>query len=239
MSGVAVGVTVVGALAGASQGRKGRKAAAAAARLQAEAAARSEAEMRRQFEIGQTNMAPWLRAGKGALEEQNALMGMGGDTAGAMNAFQRSPGYTSRLAQGQASMEGGLAARGGMGSGKSLVAGQRYGQDYASNEYGNRLQQVSQVSNQGLSAGTGMANMGNQNANNLSNLWTGNANAQGAAGMAGFNAGQQGLYGGIGLGLAGASAYQQYKANNPNNPNQSSLGWQTDYSMPGTYSGRK
>lgn len=47
----------------------------------------------------------------------------------------------------------------------------------------------------GQGTATSQAQMGNQNAANLSNLWTQNANAQGAAGMAGANARQSGILG--------------------------------------------
>src|SRR4030042_1184307 len=134
MSAVATGV-VVGAYSASEQ----RGAADRANRAQQAGMERGLALTEQQYQQSRQDLMPWTQAGRRALTEQESLMGLGGDSVGAMRSLQSSPGYMSRLAQGQRSMEGGMAARGGMGSGKSLVAGQQYGQDYASNEYGNRL----------------------------------------------------------------------------------------------------
>jgi hypothetical protein len=50
---------------------------------------------------------------------------------------QNDPGYQFRLQQGQQALERSAAARGGLLSGGTGKALQQYGQDYASNEYGN------------------------------------------------------------------------------------------------------
>lgn len=190
-----------GLLSGIWGGNQSANAADRAAQLQAEATRQATEEQRRQFGISQNNMAPWLRAGKGALSEQQALLGLGGDTGASLRSLMGSPGYQFRLEQGQRGLDAGLASRGGMGSGKAMQAATQYGQDYASNEYGNRLNQLSGLSSGGYSAASGMAGAGQNYANNLSSLLTGNANAQGAAGIAGANARQSGLLGGAQLGL--------------------------------------
>lgn len=185
-------------------GKDAADAAEEAARLQAAGGDRALAENRRQFDIGQENLAPWLAAGRGALAEQQTLMGMGGDTAGAMRALQSTPGYQSRLLQGQRSNAAGLSARGGMGSGKSLVAGNMFNQEFASNEYGNRLNQLAALSGTGQSTANTMGGLGANYATQQGNIYTGVANAQGAAGMAGANARQSGLLGILNI---GAKAY--------------------------------
>lgn len=50
---------------------------------------------------------------------------------------QNDPGYQFRLQQGQQALERSAAARGGLLTGGTAKAEQAYGQDYASNEYGN------------------------------------------------------------------------------------------------------
>ena len=212
-----------------------------AARLQQEATDRATAENRRQFDIGQgnyrqaqENLAPWLQRGQRAGAEQEALMGLGGDQAGALRALQRSPGYQFRQTQGQRGMEAGLGARGGMGSGKALTAATQYGQDFASNEYGNRLSQLAGVSGSGQNAAMGQGGFlgqasqaGTQYAQNQGNLWTQNANAQGAAGMADANARRSSITGLANLGL---SAYGAFGGGGNRVV--------TDYSIPGSYGGR-
>jgi hypothetical protein len=51
--------------------------------------------------------------------------------------FEKEPGYQFRMDEGAKQVEGSAAARGGLLSGAALKAMQRYGQDFASNEYGN------------------------------------------------------------------------------------------------------
>lgn len=192
---------------GALTGSDTADAIAAGSQMQQEAALRSEAEMRRQYEQGRQDLAPWLQSGRAALTDYTALMGLGGDTAGAMRALQRSPGYQFRLNQGTSNLNAGLAARGGMGSGRAFEAGQRYVQDYASGEYGNRLNQLAGLSGQGQASAAGQAVSGQQLGQNLSGLWQGAANAGSAAGIAGAQAHQSGLTGLAQLGLAGYGLY--------------------------------
>jgi len=176
-------------------------------RMQQDAARRSEEIMRQEREQGRQDVAPWLQAGRRGLEEQQNLMGFGGDTAGAMRALQSSPGYQFSRNQGMQNFNASLSARGGMGSGKAMAAGQNYVQGRASQEYGNRLSQLSGLSEQGRSTATGQAQAGERFGSNLGNLWTGAANARAAARMAGAQANQSGLMGLAQLGLAGYSAF--------------------------------
>lgn len=187
---------LLGVAGSALKGFSGEAAAESAdkaAAAQAAATDRATQEAQRQFNVGQENLAPWLSAGKQALGSQQALMGMGGDTVEQMRQLQSAPGYQFRLSQGQRALDAGLSSRGGMGSGKAMNAATQYGQDYASNEYGNRLNQLAGMSGTGQSTAGGMAGMGNQFAQNQGSLLTQGANAQGAAGMAGANARQSGL----------------------------------------------
>jgi len=184
-------------------GRTGEKAAADAAALQGQATDRATAETSRQYDLGRADMAPWLSAGRTGLDKYQQSLGLNGDTSSVMQELQSSPGYQFRLAQGQRGLNAGLASRGGMGSGKAMNAATQYGQDYASNEYENRLNRLASLSSMGQGTALNQAQMGNQNAQNLSNLWTQNANAQGAAAMAGANARQSGVLGVI---QAGAKA---------------------------------
>lgn len=221
---------IIGAGVGLYSSHRNRQAAEEAARLQQNATNLSAEELRRQYEIGQNNLAPWMRAGRGALTEQQKLMGLGlggaEGSAESLAALQSSPGYQFRLQQGQQGLESGLAARGGMGSGKSMAAGNEYNQNFASNEYNNRLNQLASLSGTGQTTASGMANLGANYGQNMGNIWQGNANAQGAAGIAGVNATQSGLLGGIGAGLGLYNATHPQ----PNYWNTSSLNNQWNYS---------
>lgn len=224
MSAVAVAGLAVGAYGAQQQADAARRAA----EMQGQAGNLSLAEMRRQFDISQNQLAPWLRAGTRALQEQQALMGLGGDTQAAMAALQRSPGYQARLQQGSRALEGSTAARGGMGSGKAMTAAQGWGQDYASQEYGNRLNQLAGLSGTGQSTAGSLAGMGQNYARGMGDIWQNMANAQGAAGIAGQNAWQSGILGGLGAGINMANYFgrqrQPYNWATDPNPNYSGAG---------------
>lgn len=128
----------------------------------AQAAQAALGEQRRQFDISQANMQPWLTAGKGALTEQQNLMGLGGDSSTALSSLVNSPGYQNRLQQGQRSQDASSAVRGGMGSGKALTAANAWGQEYASNEYNNRLNQLAGLSGTGQTTSNNLASLGAQ-----------------------------------------------------------------------------
>lgn len=230
MSAVAVGVGLLGAWSG----NQSRRAAEEAAKRQQAGGNLALAENRRQFEIGQNNLAPWLGAGRRALTAQQDLMGLGKNGAeGSLAALMSAPGYQFRLQQGQKNLDSGLASRGGMGGGKSMKAGVDYNQGFASNEYGNRLSQLSSLSGMGRSTAGDMASLGSQFGQNQGNIYMGNANAQGAARIAGSNAMQSGILGGI---QAGIGAYGAMNPTTPttNNLNQSTLGNTTGQGMPNT-----
>jgi hypothetical protein len=173
-------------------GGAAQDAAAAAAQMQQAATDKATAENKRQFDIGQQNLAPWLSAGKTALDAHTNLLGLNGNV-NVQDELNKDPGYQFRLQQGQKSLDAGLAARGGFGSGATAQAGIDYNQGAASQEYGNRLNQLASVAGTGQTAANQSVNQGSQFAVNQGNLWTNNANAQGAAGMAGANARQSGL----------------------------------------------
>jgi hypothetical protein len=119
-------------------------------------------------------------------EEQSAL-------------FKKSPGYQFRLEQAQNALTASQAARGGLLSGGAMKEMNAYTQGIASDEYGNYINQLS-----------GLAGMGQQAANNMSNIETG-AGAIGAgyaqqAGMSLANGDAQiGNIVGGGLGQVGGS----------------------------------
>jgi len=76
--------------------------------------------------------------------------------------FYNSPGYDFRKKEGERSITASRAASGQLGSGDTLKALTRYGQDYASNEFNTQLGQLMSVAGIGQSA----TNSGNQLASN-------------------------------------------------------------------------
>jgi hypothetical protein len=122
-------------------------AAEQAQQLQATEAQNALDFQKQQWTTQQANLAPWLAAGKGSLSNLTALLSTPG--AGLLTPWTSTftpptaatevndPGYQFRLSQGEGALQNSAAANGSLLSGNTLEAQQKFGQDYASNEYSN------------------------------------------------------------------------------------------------------
>jgi hypothetical protein len=142
VKGATLGASIGGAAdqSSAIQEASATSAAAAdrAAELQRQSAQESLALQRRMYEEGVARQQPYYQAGV------NALAQLTGRTGAMPAAFQyrpeqltTDPGYGFRLQEGLKALERSAAARGGLlggGTGRALT---RYGQEMASQEYGN------------------------------------------------------------------------------------------------------
>ena len=84
-----------------------------------------------------------------------------------MDQFQQDPGYQFRMAEGMKALERGAAARGGLLSGGTLRATQRYGQDMASQEYQNAFNRYQAERQARLGPLQSLAGVGQTTAQNL------------------------------------------------------------------------
>ena len=132
--------------------------------------------------------------------------------------FQADPGYAFRQQQGQQQIERGAAARAGLLSGAAIKAGQRFGQDLASQEYQNaynrfnndqttRFNRLAAISGVGQNAANTLGQAGQNYASNVGNLTTQNAATQGNAALAAGNARASGY---LGVGNALASGFANW-----------------------------
>jgi hypothetical protein len=139
---VAIGtVASVGSGLIASSGAK--KAAAAQVQASKDAQTANERMLERQIGLQE----PFRQAGLTAQDQIMQLLGIGGDKTAegygslakpfGTDQFQQDPGYAFRQAEGMKALERSAAARGGLLSGGTLKGIQRFGQDLASQEYGN------------------------------------------------------------------------------------------------------
>jgi hypothetical protein len=138
----------------------------------------------------------------------------GGDEFGSMakpfgmDQFEQDPGYAFRQAEGMKALERSAAARGNLLSGSTMKGIQRFGQDLASQEYGNafnryqiertaRLNPLQSLMGSGQSAANTMTsaagNFGQSSANNIMNA--GQARASGYVGSGNALAGALGSIG--------------------------------------------
>lgn len=117
------------------------QASKSAAQTQADAAnnatAMQQDALNRQLALQQ----PFTTAGTTAVNQLSAMTQPGGaatkDFAYSPFQYQADPGYAFRMKEGLNAMNATAAARGGLISGNALKAGQVYGQEMGSQEYGN------------------------------------------------------------------------------------------------------
>ena len=137
-----VGTALGGALGGVVDEVTGGGASGAArdAANAANAGVQSSIDLqRRMYEEGVARQQPFYQAGVNALPEYVSGIGQGGELVRGFTQadYQADPGYAFRLSEGQKALDRSAAARGGLISGSALKAAQRYGQDMASQEFGN------------------------------------------------------------------------------------------------------
>lgn len=152
-SALAVGLAVAGSVGGSVVGAVGAskaagaqsKAAMSAAELQHQDQQASLAENKRQFDLQQQNLAPWLKAGTQGINTLSSLLSKPGeglltpwtDTFKAPTAAEAeaTPGYQFALQQGQNSIENSAAAHGGLLSTGSMKTLDMFSQGLANQTY--------------------------------------------------------------------------------------------------------
>lgn len=163
-------------------------------------------EQRRQFDITQEQLAPFREAGLGALEQQQALLGLRGEEAGAqaLARFQESPGQRFLRERQERALLRNQAAIGGLGGGNIRTALQEQAAGIAGTQLGQFQNQLAGLSGTGQTAATQIGQLGAQTAGNIANLQgaAGQARASGILGAQQANAGLGGQLLGAGLGAA-------------------------------------
>lgn len=124
------------------------------------------AEQRRQFDITQQNLEPFLQAAEEALLQQQAIAGLGDpETQQALIAqIQASPEYQETLAAGQEAILQGAAAGGGLRGGNVQRDLARFGQTALSSAIGQHYGRLGGLAGQGGSLGLGLGGLGAQTA---------------------------------------------------------------------------
>jgi len=143
-------------------------AAKSAARTTAESADKATELQRQVYEESVARQQPFLQTGTEFFNRLAALQ-RGGPEA-PMNFLQMDPGYGFRLGEGLKALERSAAARGGLMSGATGKALTRYGQDVASQEFGNAYNRLASLANVGPQAAGVMSNLGQTYATNVGNI---------------------------------------------------------------------
>ena len=164
-----------------------------------ESAARQSADIQREMFNKQVELqAPFREAG---LTAQNRLLDYLGLSSNATapgygslaqsfgrEQFTTDPGYDFRLKEGLTALDRQAAARGGLISGGALKAAQRYGQDYASNEYTNAFNRYQTERAAKLNPLQSLMGAGQTSANTLTSAAGGLGQGLGQAAVAGGTA---------------------------------------------------
>lgn len=199
MSGWVAGAIVVGS---AYQADQASDAAKDAGRVQADSSQLGIDEQRRQYDLTRQDLAPWMRAGSGALTLQQALLGLSGQEAqqAAYEQFKQSPGQAFLQARGQKNLLANASAIGGLGGGNVRSALVQQGVGFAQQDFGDWYNRIAGLSGTGQQTGAQLGGFGQQSAANIGNL-LGNQGAARASGILGAQqANAQGMNNLIGLG---------------------------------------
>ena len=193
----------------------GASASKSAAKTQAAATDRAGEVQKEMFDEQNRLQEPFRQGGMAAQNKLLTYFGLPGGTEGAdygkyardfgMSDFTADPGYNFRLGEGLKSLDRQAAARGGLISGGALKAAQRYGQDFASNEFtnafnrfqtnrANQLQPLQSLMGAGQTAANTMGNAAANYGTNAGNLIT----SGGAARASGYVGGANALTSGLG-----------------------------------------
>lgn len=176
---------------------KQSSAAKNAADAQTSASQASIAEQQREYDQTRTDQLPFLQAGYGALDKENAFLN--GDWSGFMN----SPDYQFSLNQGILANDKSAAANGSLYSGghsADLTQWAEGDADQFANNYWNKL---AGQAGQGQVSASNLATAGSNEANSISNLLTNAGNARASSYL------QQGSIAGQEAGAVG-NAFNQW-----------------------------
>lgn len=174
-------------------GQAGAEAAREAAGIQAQAAVTGIEEQRRQFDISQQQLAPFREAGVGALQQQQALLGLlgPGQQQQAFAGLQESPGQQFLRQRQQRALLRGASAIGGLGGGNVRTALQQQAVGFGQQDIQNQLARLGQLTAGGQASAAGQAQIAGQQGANISNLLAQQAQAQ-AGGVLGAQQAQAG-----------------------------------------------
>jgi len=180
---VAAGLGVVDSVISGQQANRG---ASKAADAQVQAAQLGVEENRRQFDLVQTLLKPYVEGGTAAFKQQQNLLGLGGATSQqqAIGALQSSPFFQAQLNQGTNAILQNASATGGLRGGNTQAALAQFAPQLLQQTYQNQLSNLGGLSSMGLGAATGTGNAAQNTAAQNSELFGNMGQAQAGAYLA-------------------------------------------------------
>lgn len=200
----AIATVVGGSLLGGILGRNEQKGAAdAAAAAEVQGTSMSVAEQRRQFDLVQEILRPYVQSGVGALAGQESLIGLRGadGQAAAIESLRGSPEYAAMLREGENAILQNASATGGLRGGNVQAALARFRPAVLSDLINKQYERLSGLTSMGQASATGQAAAAQQAGANVSALFQNQGQALAKAALAKGQASAN-LYGGL-AGTAG------------------------------------
>lgn len=151
-------------------------------------------EQRRQFDLVQEILSPYVDAGEGGLQGMLNLSGANGDEAynSAIAQIESGPQYESLVRNGEAAIIGNASATGGMRGGNTQAALAEFRPEMLSRLIDQKYQQYGGIANLGQASAAGVGNAAQSTGNAVSGLYQ----QQGAA-IAGNAIGQGQIVNGL------------------------------------------
>ena len=200
-----------------TQGYFANKSSKKASKAQANAMAAYLTQMRQGRDKAISYQQPYEQTGRSGLNLLQQYLT--GDPMATQNRLEQSPGYQFRLQQGQESIQNLLASRGGLKSGGAMKALEQFAQGTASQEFGNQVGYLQNLSNMGQQSATAMGNYEFNAGANMASASQQGILGQGMA-MANRDAQLGNIYGGgmqqVGGGILGAALSNMSSQNNSN-----------------------
>jgi len=186
MPAVAAAVGLVGVAGSVYSARQANRGASKAADAQVQAAQLGVEENRRQFDLVQTLLKPYVEGGTAAFKQQQNLLGVGGAAAQqqAIGALQNSPFFQAQLNQGTNALLQNASATGGLRGGNTQAALAQFAPQLLQQTYQNQLSNLGGLSSMGLGAATGTGNAAQNTAAQNSELFGNMGQAQAGAYLA-------------------------------------------------------
>jgi hypothetical protein len=198
-----VTASVVGVAGSVYSAHQANRGASKAADAQTAAAQMGVEENRRQFDLVQSLLKPYVEGGTAAFKQQQNLLGVGGAAAQqqAIGALQNSPFFQAQLNQGTNALLQNASATGGLRGGNTQAALAQFAPQLLQQTYQNQLSNLGGLSSMGLGAATGTGNAAQNAAKQNSELFGNMGKAQAGAYLARAQNNQD-LVGSL-LGMAG------------------------------------
>ncbi len=183
-----MGIPLIGALSSIGSALIGGLASASAAKAQAQATKYAADLQNKQYNTSMAALQPQIQAGNTAREFQLGSLGLPGGNSDAVGMFRQSPGYQAGLTAGTNAVQGSAAAGGRLFSGGTLKSLNKFGQNYADQQFGNWYDRLGGLSGAGGNATGQGVNLGANTANNLSSLAVQGGDAKASSYINGANA---------------------------------------------------